>query len=148
MFNIGIIGASRIQKLVNLTDRLVPLWIYVEENSDTYYDRTLRFYADGRLGLIDAGQLVYVSQEWHAGGPTAGLGSQFDIKWQLQAGTAPQLRPAPANTWVNIGASDFKSITWYSVAPNNGGRILVSIRDKTSQIVLASARFWTPGYAP
>lgn len=129
MFNIGIIGARGSTSLLKLTSRLLTT-------------RQADFQADGRLYLTSIGT---VSGEWYVTGPVLGIGSSYEARYTLQAGSAP------------VGGAGAMTTSWQTISStlvlfwDSGvnGRVLVEIRDKATLTIQASAQFWSSAaFAP
>lgn len=130
MFNVGIIGSKASGPLVKLTSRFIGLASYPQ----------IIFRRDGRM---DVSGLGYVTGEWYVTGPRTNIGLSYQIRYTLQAGVAPVAysNDTVETVWTDIdGMYDGRRVTWDKGA---SGRIVIEIRDKTTQEIKASAQFWS-----
>lgn len=131
MFNIGVIGSKASGPLVKLTNRFIGFAAYPQ----------IIFGSDGQM---DVAGLGYVTGEWYVPGALANIGSSYQIRYTPQAGEPP-LSGYPdlvATTWADIVAVGYpgRRVVWNQ---GDSGRILIEIRDKTTQEIKASAQFWS-----
>lgn len=140
LHSIGIVAAKKKDVLVKLTSTALP-----EYTAGDYYGYTLRFFSDGTFSVSAFN--TPVADEWYTLRPQTGIGSDYSVRFTMQAGNQPNYRASNAGVWVGISGS--RLYTWEEEgAPPNGGRVLIEIRDNTTSTIQASAQFWTPGYAP
>lgn len=137
MFNIGIIGSKSVGPLVKLTSRLIGYATFPQ----------IVFRGDGQMTVSGLG---YISGEWYVPGLTSSIGSSYQIRYTLQAGSSPVTGQSDLVTtaWndIFIFGFDGRRIVWNE---GTSGRVLVEIREKSSQQVKASAQFWaSPTHAP
>lgn len=148
MFSLGIISAFRAQKsLVHLTDRQLPGWIW-PNNPDNYYGYRFTLMRNGSISL-GVNLTADVPNEWYGTGTgvgTTNIGDSYQSRFTQQAG-AP-LTLGVMGTWSTI--TNTTRFGWEKTGTSypDGGRVLVEIRDIATQTLQASARIWTPGYAP
>lgn len=133
MFNAGVIASVK-QSKYKLTSRELG---YASDYS-AYY---IQFFMNGifEYSSPQSGIAVRPAGEWAKDSPTSN-GNNFQVRATVEAGTG--FSTGNAGSW--------RVISQYVVYGfnNAGGRIFVELRGVTDSVVVASARFWTPGYAP
>lgn len=130
MFNIGVIGLRASGPLVKLTNRFIGLAAYPQ----------IIFSRDGRMDISGIG---YVAGEWYAPGALTDIGLSYQIRYTLQAGTAPLSFTSDTVevSWTDInGTYGGRRIVWDQ---KESGRIMIEIRNKATSVVVASAQFWS-----
>lgn len=131
MFNAGIIGSKSPGPLVKLTSRFVGFAAYPQ----------ILFRHDGQIEVPGLG---FIAGEWYVPGMLAGIGSSYQIRYTLMAGTSPVSGYADVVgvTWTDIYLPSYggRRVTWDEGA---SGRVLIEIRDKATQVVKAAAQFWS-----
>ena len=100
--------------------------------------------SDGRVQCyLGPGNLPYLSGEWYTPGQTAGIGNDYQILFELQAGSINGANEAPV--WTSISSA--RSISLF-IGPG-GGRVKISIRDTATSTVQDTALVWSDAmYAP
>jgi hypothetical protein len=97
------------------------------------------FYKNGSMG---GGYGGYVG--WYRNRPLTGIGNNYQIRAVNEAGIGLEGNPSPVSAWRKITVNSFL----YDYTQGAGGRFRIEIRDATTLVVVATAKFWTPGYAP
>ena len=151
MFNVGVIGA-RNRPAVKLTDREIGLF-----HQSLY--RAVRFYSNGQLEVHNNDGGAYVPGEWLAvTRSNAYLDYQIKFSFLAIANIVESYDDAylAANVWTRLtdayGKGGSKYI-WLESSTGDwdsthGARLLVQIREISTGAVVASATYWTPGFAP
>lgn len=135
MFNIGALARNIINPYnpILLTSRLLGPVSYPQ----------IVFYSDGRMDIAGVG---FIENQWYSPGQTVDIGQSYQIRFTLQAGEGPVTGYSDLVTtsWSDIFTPSYsgKRITWDT---DSSGRVLVEIRDKATQVVKASAQFWSYG---
>lgn len=148
MFNVGIISSGRKNGLVRLSSA------ELFHNSDSYEGGAqVMFLSDG--GLVRTGDSwtsTVQAGEWYASHPKPGIAANYQIRKTHQAGQMSIMWNSNFDfyhdTWTDILNSPSRGsrVMW---TYNTYGRVLVEIREKASQKVVASAQYWVGSqYAP
>lgn len=139
MFNVGIIAAGRAGPRVKITDREL-VEFYAGFPSTYYLAVTAR--NNGELQYGSYGHLA--PGEWLVTGAAA----DYQARFTYQAGTYPNyVLGTSMSAWTPL--STLQSVGWAQEGGTPAaGRLLLEIRDASTLQVLASARYWAPGFAP
>jgi hypothetical protein len=129
MFNAGVISSKQ----------LSPVYVVGKELSVAANLAEVYFYQDGSMG---GGYGGYVG--WYRNRPLTGIGNNYQIRAVNEAGIGLEGNPSPVGAWRKIAGNSFN----YDYTQGAGGRFRIEIRDATTLVVVATAKFWTPGYAP
>lgn len=134
MFSIGVIAAKMEPPLVFLTGGYI-----------TTGTKQVNFDFNGALRV----GLNPVPGEWYIKNPVNGIGEQYQIRYTLLAGVAPSSGTGTVTeSWADIGSSSRATVILYWPG-SNAGRVLIEIRNKATQAVVAVAKYWSqPSVAP
>lgn len=127
MFNAGVISSKQ----------LSPVYVEGRELSVAANLAEVQFNQDGTMSFGYVG--------WYRNRPLTGIGSHYQIRAVSEAGIGLQGSQSPVSAWRTITSS--KSFN-YDYTQDAAGRFRIEIRDATTLVVVATAKFWTPGYAP
>ena len=102
------------------------------------------FNTNGTHTLGTTGSPVNVPGEWYTTSPVVGIGSSYQARFVVEAGSAPLTAGAFTGgngIWGTISAASTLQATV-------GTRYRVEIRDIATSTLQASAQFWTTGFEP